>query len=127
MLLFEFLFVPKLAPYKFNYLCRKCVLSAFCFFNEFRIMSKRVTELNAILADWDEQFYPNGTEKFFSVGFIAKTGEYIFIKRARRCGLRFSMKDLDFKVAVPVDNNGIAIAHVYPIWIHSILYYKSNI
>ena len=31
---------------------------------------KRVTALNAVLADWDEGKLPNGDTKFFSVGFI---------------------------------------------------------
>jgi hypothetical protein len=87
----------------------------------------RITELNAVLADWDEQFFPDGTEKFFSVGYIKKNGEFVYLKRCRRAGLRFSMKMHDMKAAEPVDIHGKAIGHVHPIWIHSIVFFRSNI
>jgi hypothetical protein len=89
---------------------------------------RRTTELNAVLADWDEQFLPNGREKFFSVGFVNKKGEFIFVSRARRSGLRKqNMKANDLKGLMPVDADGNQSGHIYPVWIHSILYFRSNI
>jgi len=88
---------------------------------------RRVTELNAVLADWDEGYLPDGSRKFFSVGFIAKNGEFIYVKRGKRSGLRFNMKKHDYKAVQPVDKNGEDIGHVLPVWIHSIVFYRGNI
>ena len=88
---------------------------------------RRTTDLNAVLADWDEHHYPNGNVKYFSVGYIKKNGEFVYLKRCKKIGLRFSMKDFNMKAAQPVDTQGNAIGHVHPIWIHSIMIYRSNI
>jgi len=88
---------------------------------------KRVTELNAVLADWDEDKYPNGEQKYFSVAYIKKNGEFVYLKRCIKSGLRFSMKNHNMKAAQPVDKNGNAIGHVHPIWIHAITIYRGNI
>ena len=88
---------------------------------------KRVTSLNAVLADWDEAILPNGDVKYFSVGYIKKNGEFVYIKRAKRSGLRMNMKKLDMKAAIAVDKQGNTIGHVHPIWIHAILFYRSNV
>ncbi len=89
--------------------------------------SKRVTELNAVLADWDEGKLPDGRTKFFSVAFVTKNGEFRFIKRGIRSGLRANMKKNDSKAVQPVDADGTPIDHIYPVWIHSILYYSGNV
>jgi hypothetical protein len=91
------------------------------------MIQRRVTELNAVLADWDETRLPDGKEKTFSVGFVSKKGEYRFVKRGVKAGLRFSMKDNDMKAVQPVDKNGEAFGHVTPVWIHSILFYSGNV
>jgi hypothetical protein len=88
---------------------------------------RRVTELNAVLADWDEAKLPDGSIKTFSVGFVSKKSEYRFIKRGIKSGLRFSMKDTDMKGVQPVDKNGEEFGHVYPVWIHSIIFYSGNV
>lgn len=88
---------------------------------------KRVTKLNAVLADWDETKFPNGLVKYFSVAFISKEGEFRFIKRGKKAGLRMDMKANDMKAVQPVDVDGMEIGHIYPVWIHAILYYSGNI
>ena len=88
---------------------------------------KRVTELNAVLADWDEKELPDKSIKTFSVKFVDKSGKVRYIKRGRKIGLRFSMKDNDMKAVQPVDRHGNDIGHVYPVWIHAIQYYSGNI
>lgn len=88
---------------------------------------KRVTELNAVLADWDEERLPDGRIKNFTVAWISKKGEYRFIKRGKKSGLKHNMKEHDFKAVQPVDMNGDEIGHVYPVWIHSIVYYSGNV
>jgi len=91
------------------------------------MIRRRTTDLNAVLADWDETKLPSGKIKTFSVGFISKAGEFRFVKRGIKAGLRMHMKDNDMKAVQPVDNNGNAIGHIYPVWIHSILIYSGNI
>ena len=88
---------------------------------------RRVTDLNAVLADWDEGKLPDGNTKFFSVAYIKKNGEFVYLKRAQRSGLRANMKALDLKAAQPVNQSGNKIGHVHPIWIHSILFYRGLI
>lgn len=88
---------------------------------------KRITDLNAVLADWDETKLPNGEFKYFSVGYIKKNGEFVYLKRCKKSGLRFSMKDHNMKGALPVDQQGNPSDHVHPIWIHSIMFYRGNV
>jgi len=88
---------------------------------------RRVTALNAVLADWDERKLPDGSDKVFSVAFISKKGKFRFIKRAKKTGLRMNMKYNDMKAVQPVDENGFEIGHIYPVWIHSILFYSGNV
>ncbi len=80
-----------------------------------------------MLSDWDESKLPNGEDKYFSVCYIKKNGEFVYLKRCKKSGLRFNMKKTDMKGAQPVDKNGFNIGHVHPIWIHSILFYRSNV
>ncbi|MDF1546414.1 MAG: hypothetical protein P1P88_01240 [Bacteroidales bacterium] len=91
------------------------------------MIKRRVTELNAVLADWDEAKLPNGQDKYFSVAFVSKKGEFRFVKRGRKTGLRMHMKDNDMKAVQPVDTDGMDIGHVYPVWIHSIIFYSGNV
>jgi hypothetical protein len=91
------------------------------------MIKRRVTELNAVLADWDEERLPDGRQKYISVGFVSKKGEYRFVKRGRKAGLKFSMKDFDMKGVQPVCKDGLNMGHVFPIWIHSILFYSGNV
>ena len=88
---------------------------------------RRVTALNSALSDWDEGFLPDGRQKTFSVGFVTKRGVYIYIHRAVRSGLRANMKGNSLKAVIAVDADNNAIGHVYPVWIHSILFYRGNI
>lgn len=80
-----------------------------------------------MLADWDEAKLPNGKDKFFSVGFISSKGEYRYIKRGVKAGLKRNMKDNDLKAVKPVDKDGFEIAHIYPVWIHAILFFSGNV
>lgn len=88
---------------------------------------RRNTPLNAALSDWDEKFTPNGKIKIFSVTFITKNGEYIHLPHAYKTGLKSNMKKNDLKAAQPCDSKGNPAGHIYPIWIHSIIFYAGNI
>jgi len=88
---------------------------------------RRVTDLNAVLADWDEHKLPDGRDKFFSVAFVSRKGEFRYIKKCRKVGLKMNMKANDMKAVQPVDQDGADRGHVYPVWIHSILYYSGNV
>lgn len=89
--------------------------------------TKRVTGLNAVLADWDEAKLPNGNKKVITVAFVTKQGEFRYVKQGVKCGLRFNMKATDYKAIQPIDSQGNEIGHVMPVWIHSILFYNGNV
>lgn len=91
------------------------------------MIKKRTTDLNVVLADWDEMKFPDGREKIFSVGFVNKKGELRFVKKGKKAGLKFNMKNFDVKAVQPVSVHGDDIGHIYPVWIHSILFYSGTI
>lgn len=91
------------------------------------MQKRRNTSLNAALADWDEKFLPDGRKKTFSVSFVTKHGDFIHIPKACKAGLKANMKANDLKAAQPCDENGNPAGHVYPVWIHAILYYSGNV
>ena len=120
--------ISKVFHYYQDYQYELIVLLIFAVQNDIcAMLLKRVTELNAALADWDENKLPNGSDKYFSVAFITKNGEYRYVRRAKKAGLRFNMKENDMKALIPVDDEGNEFGHVYPVWIHAIIYYSGNI
>lgn len=89
--------------------------------------NRRNTGLNAALADMDEKKLPDGRQKVFSIAFITRKGEYKYIHRAVKSGLRANMKANDLKAVLSVDQEGEAIDHVHPVWIHAIVYYHGTV
>ena len=89
-------------------------------------MSRRKTPLNAILADMDEIYLPDGSLKTFEIEFYTKDGTFISISKARKTGLhKMNMKRFDMKGVQEVNSSGNSIDHVYPVWIHAIRSYVS--
>lgn len=89
-------------------------------------LRRRNTDLNACLADMDERIMTDGRLKIFAIGFVTKTGTYIYLQRAIACNVRQNMKRFDFKGVVEIDEEGREVGHRYPVYIHAILYYKSQ-
>jgi hypothetical protein len=87
---------------------------------------KRNTRLNAVLSEINEKLLPNGKRKVFSIKFVLKTGELVYMHRACAAGLRTNMKANDLKAVVAVNERGEDIGHITPVWIHSIIEFNSN-
>jgi len=91
-----------------------------------KFIEKRNTKLNAMLADMDERILPNGNIKQFTISFFNGNGEFVYILRAKACGVKQYMKKGNYKGVVAIDSKGNEIGHPYPVYIHFIKSYKSN-
>lgn len=69
---------------------------------------------------------PAGVMKTFSILFEKKNGELVFLPKAVPAGLRFNMKQNRFRGVVPVDENGDATDHIYPVNIDNIHEFNKN-
>jgi hypothetical protein len=76
---------------------------------------------NHALREYDIKETPAGRQKTFSIKFLKKNGEIVFLPRAVAAGLRFSMKENRMRGVIAVDENGDNIGHVYPVNIDLIL------
>ena len=76
---------------------------------------------NYALREYDIKETPAGRQKTFSIKFLKKNGEMVFLPRAVASGLAFSMKDNRMRGVVAIDENGDKIGHVYPVNIDLII------
>ena len=67
---------------------------------------------------------PYGKQVFFSIKFEKKNGELVYLPRAVATGLRFSMQKHRYRGVQPIDQDGNAVAHVYPVHIDNIHEYN---
>lgn len=80
---------------------------------------------NLVLKYLDIKTNPDGSQVVFSMVFIKKDGERVFLPRAVSTGLPFSMKANRMRGVRPVDTDGNEAGHVYPVNIDLILEYNS--
>jgi len=80
---------------------------------------------NLLLKSLDIKTNPNGSQVVFSMVFLKKNGERVFVPRAVSCGLPFSLTAHRMRGVMPVDANGDKSGHVYPVNIDHILEYNS--
>ena len=73
---------------------------------------------NLALKEYEANETPNGKQITFSIKFVNKKGELIFIPRAVASGLRFNMKENRMRGVLSVDaNNDVGVdLCVYPIY-----------
>lgn len=76
---------------------------------------------NLALKEYEITETPAGKQVTFSLKFVKKNGELVFIPRAVAAGLKFNMKDNRMRGALPVDQNGTATGHVTPFHIDGII------
>jgi hypothetical protein len=76
---------------------------------------------NYALREYDIKETPSGRQMVFSIKFLKKNGELIFLPKAVACGLPFSMKENRMRGVVAVDDSGDKIGHPYPVNIDLIL------
>jgi hypothetical protein len=81
---------------------------------------------NDALREYDIKETPSGRQVVFSIKFIKKNGELVFLPRAVASGLPYSLKDNRLRGVVPIDEKGNKIGHVYPVSIDLITEWNSK-
>jgi len=78
-----------------------------------------------MLKSLDLKETPSGDQVSFSMIFIKKDGERVFVPRAVSTGLPYSLSANRLRGILPIDSSGNKIGHVYPVCIDNILEYNS--
>ena len=76
-----------------------------------RLQIRRVIALK----EYDVKETPSGRQAVFSVKFVKKDGELVFLPRAVACGLRFNMWANRMRGVQAVDAQGKPNGHPYPV------------
>jgi len=76
---------------------------------------------NLVLKEYEIKESPEGKQVVFSIKFVKKNGELIFIPRAVAAGLRFNQKENRMRGILPVDSTNNAVGHVTPAHIDGIV------
>jgi len=79
---------------------------------------------NLVLKELEIKETPEGKQIVFSIKFVKKDGELIFIPRAVATGLKMNMKENRMRGVLPVDENGDSCGHVTPFHIDSLIEYN---
>jgi len=70
---------------------------------------------NYALRELDIKETPRGEQVVFSIKFVKKNGELVFLPRAVASGLSANLKKNRLRGIVAVDARGDKIGHVYPV------------
>lgn len=70
---------------------------------------------NLALKEYDIKETPEGNQVVFSIKFIKKDGELVFVPAAVACGLTANMKKNRLRGIMPVDNKGNRTGDPYPV------------
>jgi hypothetical protein len=82
-------------------------------------------KLSAALADLDSKLTPSGKPITFSIKFIKKDGELVFIRKSIKVGLaRMNLLENAFRGVVAVDDQNDWIGHPTPVKIWNIIEYN---
>ena len=85
-------------------------------------MEKPVTiRRNLVLKQIDAAEDPLGRKITFSLKFVKKDGELVYMPKAQSCGLKFSMKNNYMRGIQPVDSEGNPAGHPTPVHIDSLI------
>ena len=76
---------------------------------------------NLALKEYEVKETPNGKQNTFSLKFVKKDGELVFIPRAVAAGLKMNMKENRMRGVLPVDSNGEGSGHVTPFHIDGLI------
>jgi len=80
---------------------------------------------NLMLKALDIKETPSGSQVSFSMVFIKKDGERVFLPRAVSTGLPYSLSANRLRGILPIDQHGNKSGHVYPVSIDLILEFNS--
>lgn len=76
--------------------------------------------LSQVLAELDMAVRPDGDANTFSIRFVKRNGESVFVFRAVKSGLNMNLKQHAMRGVRAVDKNLKTIGHIYPVWIWAI-------
>ena len=76
---------------------------------------------NLALKEFDVKETPLGDQVTFSIKFIKKNGELVFMPRAVACGLNMNMKANRMRGVLPIGSDGKSIGHPTPVNIDAIV------
>lgn len=76
---------------------------------------------NLVLKEYEAKETPDGKQTTFSIKFVKKDGELVFMPRAVASGLPFNMKNNRMRGVLPVDERGDSAGHVTPVHIDGIV------
>jgi len=76
---------------------------------------------NLALEEYEVKETPDGKQVTFSIRFVKKNGELVFIPRAVAAGLPFNCKYNRMRGVLSVDVENKAIGHVTPVHIDGII------
>ncbi len=75
---------------------------------------------NLALKEFEIKESPDGKQFVFSIKFVKKNGEIVFIPRAVAAGLQFNGKDNRMRGVLPIDGDNKGSGHVTPVHIDGI-------
>jgi hypothetical protein len=81
---------------------------------------------NVALREYEVKETPDGKPVIFSIKFVKKNGELVFIPRAKAAGLRFNIRENKMRGAFPVDLQDKPSGHVTPFHIDGMLEWNSK-
>jgi len=81
---------------------------------------------SAMLRLYDMKETPQGKQSFFSIRFVTKKGELVFLPRAVATGLPFNVAQHRMRGVVAVDIKMDKIGHIYPVSIDNILEFNNK-
>ena len=101
-------------------------MSFFCGLYEFSFVQKNYAMDNSIrrnyaLREYDIKETPQGRQQVFSIKFLKKNGELVFLPKAVASGLKMNMKENRMRGVVAIDDKGDKIGHIYPVNIDLIM------
>jgi len=89
-------------------------------------MSKKPILRAQALREMEIKEMPDGKQATFSIKFIKKSGEIVYIPRAVATGLKFNMQSHRFRGVQPVDADFNPTGHVYPVYIDHIIKFNEH-
>lgn len=81
---------------------------------------------NLALKEYEIKETPQGRQTTFSIKFVKKNGELVFLPRAVASGLKMNMKDNRMRGLVPVDPDNNSIGHITPFHIDGMIQWNGK-
>jgi hypothetical protein len=76
---------------------------------------------NLALKEYEVKETPQGKQVTFSIKFVKKNGELVFVPRAVAAGLKMDMKANRMRGILAVDQGNMATGHITPVHIDGII------